>query len=204
MIDLDLHLPALAAGDRQAFAAWLAGAERPLRDGLRPFAATVDVEAVLQETLLRAWQLAPKVRPDGRPNSLLRFALRAGHNLSVSEARRARRVAPTLDGEALERRLEALAALRHGSPEPDPLLRRLIERCRAALPQKPRLALEARLEAAGGEPDPAIAARLGQRLNTFLQNFTRARRLLAECLARQGVELGLTTGAAGAAEQETP
>ena len=29
------------------------------------------------------------------------------------------------------------------------------------------------------------------RLNTFLQNFTRARRQLAECLERQGVDLAL-------------
>ena len=33
------------------------------------------------------------------------------------------------------------------------------------------------------------AERLGMRLNTFLQNFTRARKLLADCLERQGVAL---------------
>jgi len=53
--DLDRHLPAIVAGDAQAFAAWLAGAEPRIRASLRGFAAQVDVEAVLQETLLRVW-----------------------------------------------------------------------------------------------------------------------------------------------------
>ena len=54
--DLDIHLTAIAAGDATAFAAWLAGAELPLRRRLRPFASSVDTEAVLQEALLRVWQ----------------------------------------------------------------------------------------------------------------------------------------------------
>jgi RNA polymerase sigma-70 factor (ECF subfamily) len=31
--------------------------------------------------------------------------------------------------------------------------------------------------------------RLGMKLNTFLQNFTRARKLLADCLRSRGVDL---------------
>jgi RNA polymerase sigma-70 factor (ECF subfamily) len=69
------------------------------------------------------------------------------------------------------------------------MLRRHIEACRERLPERPALALHERLAAAGGEPDDRIAARLGMRLNTFLQNFTRARRLLAECLAGHGIHL---------------
>jgi len=186
MLDLDRHLPAIAAADPDAFGDWAGAAEGELREGLRGFAAAVDVESVLQETLLRAWQLAPRLRPDGRPNALLRFAVRTARNLAVDEARRRRRVVAEGD-EALQRRLDALAE--HGPAEPDPLLRRLIESCRDKLPGKPRQALEARLAAAGGEPDQAIAARLGQKPNTFLQNFTRARRLLAECLKGRGVAL---------------
>jgi RNA polymerase sigma-70 factor (ECF subfamily) len=53
VLDLDRHLPAIAAGDPDAFAPWVAGAEPALRDSLRPFAARVDTEAVLQEALLR-------------------------------------------------------------------------------------------------------------------------------------------------------
>lgn len=186
MLDLDRHLPAIAAADPDAFGDWAGAAEAELRESLRGFAAAVDVEAVLQEALLRAWQLAPRLRPDGRPNALLRFALRAARNLAVDEARRRRRVVAEGD-EALQRRLDAAAG--GGPAAPDPLLRRLIERCRDLLPGKPRQALEARLAAAGGEPDQAIAARLGQKPNTFLQNFTRARRLLAECLKGRGVAL---------------
>jgi RNA polymerase sigma-70 factor (ECF subfamily) len=112
--------------------------------------------------------------------------VRAARNLAGDEARRRRRVVAEGD-EALQRRLDALAE--RGPGAPDPLLRRLIEFCLAALPVKPRQALEARLAAAGGEPDRAIAARLGQKPNTFLQNFTRARRLLAGCLQGRGVAL---------------
>jgi RNA polymerase sigma-70 factor (ECF subfamily) len=185
--DLDLHLPAIAAGDQVAFRAWLAGAERPVRDALRPFAAAVDVEAVLQEALLRAWQLAPRLRPDGRPNALLRFTFRAARNLALTEVRRRGRVAVPDDEAAFQRRLDRLCD--DGPPPPDPLLRRLIRRCHALLPPMPRRALDARLAAGGAEPDPVIAARLGLRPNTFLQNFTRARRSLAECLERHGVVL---------------
>jgi RNA polymerase sigma-70 factor (ECF subfamily) len=36
-----------------------------------------------------------------------------------------------------------------------------------------------------------LAERLGMRLNTFLQNVTRARKLLVECLERRHVDLTL-------------
>ena len=108
MIDLDVHLPAVAAGDARAFGAWVAGAEGPVRDGLRGFAAAVDVEAVLQEALLRAWSVAPRLAPDGRANALLRFTVRAARNLALSEARRRGRVAPADDEAAFQRRLDAL------------------------------------------------------------------------------------------------
>src|SRR5262245_39653244 len=91
--DLDVEVGPIGAGDRQAFARWPAGAERPLRAALGRWAAHVDVEAVLQECLLRLWQVAPRVVPDGRPNALLRLGHRIAHNLAASEARRAR-VAP--------------------------------------------------------------------------------------------------------------
>jgi RNA polymerase sigma factor (sigma-70 family) len=186
MLDLDRHLPAIAAADPDAFGDWAGAAEGELRDALRGFAAAVDVEAVLQEALLRAWQLAPRLEPDGRPNALLRYAVRAARNLAVDEARRRRRIVAPGDDE-LHRRLDRLAEA--GPAAPDPLLRRLIRSCFDALPSKPRLALVGRLASAGGEPDRATAARLGMRPNTFLQNFTRARRLLAECLKGRGVAL---------------
>jgi RNA polymerase sigma-70 factor (ECF subfamily) len=72
---------------------------------------------------------------------------------------------------------------------PDPMLRARIVECRERLPQKPAQALAARLEAAGAEHDARLAERLGMTKNTFLQNFTRARALLAECLEKRGVDL---------------
>jgi DNA-directed RNA polymerase specialized sigma24 family protein len=187
MIDLDVHLPAIALGDAGAFGRWLAGAEPCLRRSLRPFAARVDTEAALQEALLRTWQVAPRHAPDGRPDSLLRLALRIARNLAIDEVRRAR-VAPMEDA-ALE---EALVA---ESPEPsagpDPFLRRVIEECRRLLPGKPAEALAARLASGGAEPDEQLAEQLGMRLNTFLQNFTRARKLLAECLDKRRVDVAV-------------
>ncbi len=185
MADLDVHLAGIVAGQEPAFARWLAGAEPLLRDALRGFAAQVDVESVLQEALLRAWQVAPRLARDGRPNALLRFTVRAARNLAIDEARRAGFRAP-VDEEQLSRLLDGLVGA--GAPEgPDPLLRSLIAACRERLAARPRAALEGRLAAGGAEGDAAVAARLGMRVNTFLQNVSRARRALAECLRRAGV-----------------
>jgi RNA polymerase sigma factor (sigma-70 family) len=186
MDDLDEHLGAIVAGEPDAFARWLAGAERPMRASLRSFAVRLDTEALLQEALLRVWQVAYRVAPDGRSNALLRFGLRIARNLALSELRRAR-VDPR-EIEDLERIAESV-----GDLEPvaaDPLLRQRIEECRQRLPPKPALALRLRLESAGDEPDASLAQRAGMKLNTFLQNFGRARKLLAACLAARGIEIG--------------
>ncbi len=186
MLDLDVHLSALASGDAGAFGRWLAGAEPCLRQSLRSFAARVDTEATVQEALLRTWQVAPRHVPDGRPNSLLRLALRIARNLAVDEVRRAR-VSPVED-EALER--AATAAYPPVTPGgPDPFLRRVLDECRRRLRGKPAEALAARLSGAGAEPDEALAAALHMQLNTFLQNFTRARKQIAECLEKRKVDL---------------
>jgi RNA polymerase sigma-70 factor (ECF subfamily) len=181
MTDLDPHLAAIVAGDPGAFGRWVAGAEPSLRASLRGFAAQVDTEAVLQETLLRVWQVAPRFEADGKPNGLVRLANRIARNLAVDEARRM--AATPLDEAALERTLAV-------EPRPpDPLLREIIGRCRDELPAKPLSALTARLADGGVTPDETLAERLGMRRNTFLQNFTRARKLLAACLEGHGVEI---------------
>jgi RNA polymerase sigma-70 factor (ECF subfamily) len=183
-LDLDEHLAGIVAGDADAFARWVAGAEPALRRALRPVAAHVDAEAIVQETLIRVWQTAPRFVPDGQPNGLLRLAVRIAGNLAVSERRRIRSSA--VEDDMLERLLEEdVGALTVAAP--DPLLRRRIEECRDQLPEKPGQALRERIACAGGEPDERLAARLGMRLNTFLQNFTRARRLLADCLEAHGL-----------------
>jgi RNA polymerase sigma factor (sigma-70 family) len=181
--DLDVYLAAIVAGDTRMFGAWMASAEPSVRASLRSFAAAVDVEAVLQESLLRVWQVAPRFAPDGRPNGLLRLGIRIARNLAVSELRRTR--ATPIDPETLERDT-ALAA---EPAAPDPMLRDAIGDCRDKLPPKPRQAFDARLASAGGHDDVELATSLGLKVNTFLQNFTRARQLLVDCLKKKGIAL---------------
>lgn len=174
-MNTDAFLARIVAGDTSAFAAWLARVEAPVRASLASFARVVDVEAVVQEALLRVWQVAPRFVPDGGPNGLLRLAVRIARNLAVSEVRRTR-AAHLVGDDAAEIAVEPAT--------PDPLLRTAIADCRDQLPAKPRQALDARL--AGGSDDE-LAGTLGMKLNTFLQNFTRARQLLADCLGKKGI-----------------
>jgi len=192
-LDLDQPLPRIAAGDQAAFAEWMRGAEPRIRDSLRSFAAAVDVEAAVQETLLRVWQVAPRFVPDGRENGLLRLAIRIGRNFAISQLRR-RRLEPALI-EALEADAQAAedSALAPARAS-DPLLRRRIAECLRRLPRQPGRALAARLDSGGFEPDETLAAGLRMRRNTFLQNVTRARQLVAACLERHGVDLAMELG----------
>ena len=114
MSDGDALLPLIVAGDALAFGRWVAGAEPSLRACLRRYAALVDTEAVLQEALLRVWQVAPRFHSDGRPDSLLRFAAVTVRNVAISQLRRSR---PELaiDDEPVEPAVSSAA--------PDPLLR---------------------------------------------------------------------------------
>jgi RNA polymerase sigma-70 factor (ECF subfamily) len=177
-LDLDVHLFGIANGDTRAYGAFLAAAEPAVRRSLRSFATRVDVEAVLQEAFLRLWQVAGRVEPDGRPNALLRLGLRIARNLALDECKR-RREAPLPEG--VEMIVEPVLV--------DPLVRDRIGRCLGELPNQPAAALRARLDADGGEPDLALAEKLGMRVNTFFQNIARARKLLLDCLTRAGVVL---------------
>ncbi|MCA8925684.1 MAG: hypothetical protein KDD82_28000 [Planctomycetes bacterium] len=185
-MDLDVHLSGIRAGDAQAFAAWLVAAEPTLRRGLRSFARQVDVEAVLQEAFLRAWQVAPRFEPDGKPNGLVRLTQTIARNLAISEVRRHRREVP-VDPEQLAAGQDA--ELRYEPSPPDPLLRETIGACRDKLPPQPGTVLALRLEAGGAVADATLAARLSMRKDTFLRNLSRARKLLLECLRRAGVDL---------------
>lgn len=179
------QLARISAGDAAAFGRWASSVESSLRGSLRPFATLCDTEAVLQEALLRVWQVAPRFTHDGRPNALLRFAVVTARNVAFSELRR---TGPTpTEVEALNRALEAQGAVEPRAP--DPLLREAIARCREKLPPQPAMALEARLSRA--EDDQSLAASVRMTLNTFLQNVTRARRFLSECLKKAGVDLDL-------------
>ena len=185
MTDLDVFLPGIVAGDPQEFAAWMSRAEQPLRRSLGSFAGQVDVEAVLQETLLRVWQVVPRFVPDGRPDGLLRLAHRIARNLAISEVRKLRTT--PVSAELLEAGIDEQQRVE--SRPPDPHLRRVIHTCHEQLPGKPKAALTARLDACGGAHDATLASSLGMTKNTFLQNFTRARKLLVECLRKHGVDL---------------
>ncbi len=198
-MDADVHLASIAQGDPDAFAAWLATSEHEVRVSLRGFASAVDTEAVLQEALLRVWQAAPRLVPDGRPNALLRFAVRAARNVALTELRR--RGSSVLDPEAFERAADAASVDALGEA-PDVLLREATRECVERLPPKPREAMVARLDGSGVVPDELLAERLSMRKNTFLQNVTRAKRALFECLRDKGIvfawgaaDLGVGAGA---------
>src|SRR5262245_39549074 len=184
--DLDRHLPAIQLGDEAEFGRWMAAAEPRLRGSLRSFGAAVDIEAMLQESFLQVWQVAPEFRPDGKPNALLRFAFRCARNLAISEIRRLR--THSADVDELERTLAQTGEVSE-PVDVDPAFREILSNCAARLPDKPRSALAARITGGGTEPDRILAERLGMKLNTFLQNVTRARKLLLDCLATAGVTL---------------
>lgn len=187
--DRDALLPAIAAGDVQAFAVWLRHAEPRVRLSLTRFARAVDTEAIVQETLLRIWQAAPRAQLDTRGDTLARLAVQIAHNLAVDHVRRDRRL-------ALADRAELLALTVNetdDTPPPDPLLRTVIQGCIERLPKQPAAALQARIDDAGRHPDEALALRLDMKLNTFLKNFGRARALLLECLKTKRISLAFLT-----------
>ncbi len=179
MTDLDELLPAIAAGDPEAFGRWMAAAEPGLRRSLRGFAAQVDTEAVLQEGLLRVWQVAPRVTADGKGNSLLRLAHRVVRNAALDEARRM--------GNRMEAPTEELDAVAVSVSAPDPWLREALAACFEALPPTPKKLLTLRLQSQGGVHDKVLARRAKKKLNTFLQAITRAKKLLGRCLETKGV-----------------
>jgi DNA-directed RNA polymerase specialized sigma24 family protein len=173
-------------GSPEAFAGWAAFVELPLRRSLRRFAMWVDAEVVVQETLLRMWIFATKPdRPLEGSGASLRFALKVARNVALEETRKnhpGRRV----DVEDLD---EDPSAAIDPCPPSDPALRRAIEECIERLPGQPRQSILARLEGDGAISDRDLAAGLRMKLNTFLQNIVRARKLLAACLEGRGVQL---------------
>jgi RNA polymerase sigma-70 factor (ECF subfamily) len=162
------------------FAEWMRLVELPLRASLRGFARVVDAEAVVQEALLRMWVVARDVELQGE-NASLRYALRIARNLALREAARQERFERLGD--------DPEPASVRVDPAPDPALRRTIRECLKRLPAKPGQALVARLRSQGRHPDRDLAAQLGMRVNTFLQNVSRARDALRKCLESRGVDL---------------
>ncbi|MEL6184309.1 MAG: sigma-70 family RNA polymerase sigma factor [Myxococcota bacterium] len=168
----------IATGDLDAFVEWMREAEPRLRASVRRFASQVDVEAVVQEILLRVWQLAPNLEGrHGVSEPLLAVSLRIARNLAIDEARRAK-LGPVPVSELPEAGVEPSL--------PDPWLPGHVEACREKLPPKPRLAFDLRLRAAGVQHDADLAQEIGMQVHTFLKNLRRARKLLLACLEKVG------------------
>jgi DNA-directed RNA polymerase specialized sigma24 family protein len=184
--ELDTLFEDARRGSADAFGVWAEQVQLPVRRSLRSFARAVDVEVVVQETLLRMWVLARGGERvlEGEEASL-RFALRVARNVAREEVRRAR------TGHLLP--LEAWSASEQPPvrPEPpaDPGLRQAILTCLARLPGRPAAALRERISRGGDAPDRDLASRLGMTLNTFLQNVVRARAHMAACLRTRGVAI---------------
>lgn len=183
MTEIDSAFLAARAGDAEAFADWMGRVERPIRFGLRRFARAVDVEGVVQETLMRMWLLARDAsRPLTGEDASLRFAIGMARNLARAEARRLGREAHLPIDDSLEDSVPP-------DPPSDPGLARAIRECFEKLSRKPREALLARVRYGATTPDRSVAKLLLMSPNTFWQNIARARRQLADCLRGKGVPL---------------
>ena len=183
MTAIDVAFAKARAGSHEAFAEWMGGVELPIRLSLRRFAQAVDVEAVVQETLLRMWLLSQdKERDLSGENASLRFAIGVALNIARSEARRWGREQLLPPEDLPEPAVD---------PEPpsDPGLRRAIAECLARVAASPRRAIRARMDLGGLASDRDIAESLRMTLNTFLQNIVRARKQVANCLKRRGIPL---------------
>lgn len=184
MTEVDRTFAETRAGSVQAFTAWVRLVEAPLRMSLRRFAPAVDVEAIVQEALLRMWKLACGIELTGS-NASLAYLLRLARNLAISEARRLRTL-PRVDIEDIENDDQFSVG---PAPAADPRLGQIIRACIEKLPERPREALTQRLQHGGILPDRSLARMMNMQPNTFLQNIVRARKLVAACLEKAGVPL---------------
>jgi DNA-directed RNA polymerase specialized sigma24 family protein len=132
------------------------------------------------------WQVAPRVEVDGRGDALVRLGVQIARNLAADHVRRDRCLAHAEQRELLE--TEA-AEPGIDAEQPDPFLRDAVRQCIEQLPKQPAAALKLRIENQGATADETLAERLGMQLNTFLENFGRARQFLLDCLEGRGVEL---------------
>ncbi len=181
MTDLDRAFARARLGDEGGFAEWVGRVERPIRASLRPYARAVDVEGVVQETLMRMWVLARDAsRELSGEDASLRFAIGMARNLARNEARRYGREVHLPAGDPPEPAWT--------DPPADPLLRRAILECLEQLAGQPRRALEIVLRF-GHRANRALSQTLGMTSNTFLQNVARARKQVAACLEGKGLDL---------------
>lgn len=183
MTEIDRAFTLTCVGDREAFADWVGCVERPIRASLKPYARAVDVESVVQETLMRMWQYALDRGAElTGENASLRFAIGMARNVARNEARRFKREVHLPDGEQPDFPVSP-------EPAPDAGLRQAIVECLEKLAGRPKQALLARLRDGHAMADKVLAAALGMATNTFLQNITRARKQVTVCLEGKGLDL---------------
>ena len=176
-----MELQAIAQRNEAAFASWMGRSEESMRLSLRSFARSVDVEAVVQDALMRAWQVAPMLEPDGKPNVLLRWAVTVARNRARDIVRRSGRELPLDD-------LDDMPALPAVAPS-DPLLADRIKICFERLQGKPAVAFTTRLQASGRVSDRQLAEIASMTFDSFRQNLSRARKALEHCLERYGIRV---------------
>ncbi len=186
MTEVDALFARVRSQDPLAFAAWAGRIERPVRASLSRFARAVDLEVVMQETLLRLWLIATRSGKElAGENASLRMALAVARNVAREEIRRTR-LGSLVPLESLENEPELVAP---PDPTPDPGLARAIRDCIASIRGRSRASLELRIQQGHARPDRELAEELGLKLNTFLQHIVRARRSLADCLTGKGIDL---------------
>jgi len=180
-IDEQAELLAIAQRDEQAFAGWFGRSEESIRLSLRSFARSVDVEAVVQETAMRAWLVVSMFKHDGKPNALLRWAVIVARNVARDYARRGGREFP-LEG------LDDVPEIPTEAPS-DPMLAERLRICRRKLTGKPAAALRARLRRGATVSDRQLAESVSMTFDSFRQNMTRARKALEKCLEGFGIQV---------------
>jgi DNA-directed RNA polymerase specialized sigma24 family protein len=179
--EIDALFARVRERDRVAFGQWMGRVERPIRVNLARFARAVDVEAIVQETLLRMWIVATEgLRELQGPDASLRFAIGMARNLARAEARRNGRL-QFLPPEGLPEMPT------DPEPSPDPGLAAAIRDCMARLSPKLRQVLSERIAGGAVHPDRVLANRLRMKLNTFLQSVVRGRQQIRQCLEKKGV-----------------
>lgn len=186
-MDYDLEVAefqAIAGGDVDAFARWLARCEIPLKRALRSFAQVVDVEAVVQETAIKVWEDPSRITPDGRSGFLFRWActvaLNAARNSATRHGNRPDHHAPMPSDDVFEG---------HERRLPDIFLRVRIQSCLELLQDPQQRAFRARLADSGNRSDRELAASIGMTFDAFRQTLTRGRRSLVKCLQSFNIDV---------------
>ena len=173
---------AIVRRDEDVFKRWLERTQIHLRLSLRSFATVVDVEVVVQETAILAWERTSKIVPDGRPAFLVRWAATVAKNKALNEVKRAQREVPLHESpDQPDPQIERTAA--------DPFLRARLHGCRERLPAALRRVIDLILADGGHRSARECAAANGTSYDAFRQNLARGRRALEACLRQYGIEI---------------